>query len=78
MEVNGGISRGKGNYKVLKCDTETHLPRSGTYQAHTHTHTHRCMGNTTSTNTVVSWRKGERGKCVLKPRQAGLVGWHAA
>lgn len=38
MEMNGGISRGKGDYKVLKCDTETHLPKPGTYQAHIHTH----------------------------------------
>lgn len=38
MEMNGGISRGKGDYKVFKCDTETHLPKSGTYQAHIHTH----------------------------------------
>lgn len=37
--MNGGISRGKGDYKVFKCDAETHLPKSGTYQAHIHTHT---------------------------------------
>lgn len=39
MEVNAGISMGKGDYSVLKCDIETHLPNSGTY-VYTLTYTH--------------------------------------
>lgn len=43
----------KGYYRVLKCDTK-HICLN---QVHNRlTHTQRCMGNMTSTNTVVSWR----------------------
>lgn len=31
MELNAGISMGKRDYRVLKYDTETHLPKSGMY-----------------------------------------------
>lgn len=56
MEVNAGISMGKGDYSVLKCDIETHLPKSGTY-VYTLTYTHTDVWATWHLQTLL-WAGG--------------------